>query len=129
MLKHLARVALFMAFVLVLTLTKELVMVAMSMTRVEIYLPISWLPYAPYLILAILVFPVVGWLFARLFRSRTVALSLACGLLFLAASLVYLSDSMASGNLFLILANTGLASSFVFWVIVFVRLEAQVSRG
>ena len=128
MLKHLARVALFVAFVLVLTLATELVMVAMSITRVEFYIPIYWLPYAPYLVLAVLVFPIVGWLFAKLFRSRTVALSLVCGLLFLVGPLAYLWHSMASGDLFLILANIALALSFVTWVAIFARLGVRVSR-
>jgi hypothetical protein len=124
MLKHLARMALFVAFVLVLTLAKELVIVVMSITRVDFYIPIYWLPHAPYLVLAVLVFPIVGWLFAKIFRSRTVALSLICGLLFLAGPLAYLWD----GELFLILANIALALSFVFWVAIFVRLGARVSR-
>lgn len=129
MLKYIARVVLFTAFVLVLTLAKEIVIVAMSATRIDSYLPTSWLPHAPYVVLAVVVFPVVAWLFAKLFRIRTIALSVGCSLLLLAGPLMYLYDSVAGDNLFLILANAGLALAFVFWVIVFVRLGASVSKG
>jgi hypothetical protein len=117
------RIALLLAFVLVLTIMKELVMVTISVSRVDFYLPISLLPYAPYLILAILGFPIVGWLFAKLIRVKTVALGFVCGLLFLAAPFVYLQVSIAGDDRFLFLANLALALSFIFWVAVFSRLR------
>lgn len=120
---HFVRIALLLVFVLVLTIMKELVMVTMSITRVDFYLPISLLPYAPYLILAILVFQIIGWLFSKLIRVKTVALGFVCGLLFLAAPLVYLKVSIAGDDMFLLLANLALALSFIFWVAVFNRLR------
>jgi hypothetical protein len=120
---HVVRIALLLAFVLVLTIMKELITVTMSVSRVDFYLPISLVPYAPYLILAILGFPIVGWLFAKLIRVKTVALGFACGLLFLAAPLVYLQVSIVGDDRFLFLANFALALSFIFWVAVFNRLR------
>jgi hypothetical protein len=122
---HFVRIALLLVFVLVLGVVKELVMVAMSITRVDFYLPISLLPYAPYLILAILVFPIIGWLFAKLIRVKTVALGSVCGLLFLTAPLVYLQVPIAGDDLFLLLANLTLALSFILWVVVFNRLRGS----
>lgn len=130
MLKFLTLAGFLIVFAVVLTFIKELVMVGMSISRVELYLPVAWLRYAPYVVLAILVFPVAGWLFAKLFRTRTVLLSFVCGVLFLAVPAVYLlPDSMVGENLFLLLANACLALSFVFWVTIFARLVISSSRG
>lgn len=128
MLRNLSKLALILAFVLALFLTKEMVMVGMSLARVEMYLPTSWLPHAPYLILAALIFPILAWPFVKLFRKRTIALGLACSLAFLAVHLIFVYQSQRSGDSYLILANTGLAISFVLWVIVLSRLTAPVDN-
>ena len=126
--KQSARAALFAAFVLARTLAKEFVMVVMSTIRLDLCLPPYWLPHAPYIVLAVLVFPIVGWVFAKLFRSKTVALSVVCSFLFLAGPLAYLDHSRASGDLFLIAANIGLTLSSIFSVVVIVRLGARAGR-
>lgn len=124
-LRNLPKAALFLAFLLALFLSKEAVMVAMSFAPVEMYLPVSWLPHAPYLILAGLVFPIVAWLFVKVFQQRAVALSMACSVLFLAVYLISLYQSEAGSDSYVIVANTVLAISYFLWAVLFYRLAGR----
>jgi hypothetical protein len=123
MLKRVAPFVLLLVFVLVLTLAKELVMVTMSLAHLDSYLPLWFLPYAPYVTLAFLVLPLVSWLFVKLIRANTIAFGLACSLLFLALPLGYLLNDSSPDNAFLISANICLAFSFAFWTAVFARFR------